>query len=105
MKFDLGLHLVRISSNFNSSEYAQILANVFSSNNLADQFILHQDNCSLYLGPEVKDFFSNSRVKVLKTPPASPDLNPIENVWYLIDRKLSSFLLTNLISVIYFLMQ
>lgn len=71
---------------------------MFSSNNLGDRFILHQDNCPLHLGPEARIFFSTNNVNVLKTPPASPDLNPIENIWNLIDRKLSSFLLNNFIS-------
>ena len=70
----------------------------FGNNDLAKEFVLLQDNCALHTGPAAREFFRTDRINVLKTSPVSPDLNPVESAWYLVERKLSHYLLTNFIS-------
>ena len=41
-----------------------------------------QDNDPKHTSKSAKEFFTNNRVNWWKTPPESPDLNPIENLWH-----------------------
>ena len=41
-----------------------------------------QDNAPCHTSKATHKFFQANRIKVLKTPPESPDLNPIENLWH-----------------------
>lgn len=48
-----------------------------------------QDNAPCHKARAVNEYFENSNISVIVWPPRSPDLNPIENVWAWIDRKLT----------------
>lgn len=52
------------------------------------QGIFMQDNAPAHTAKVVKDFLDRERVSVLTWPANSPDLNPIENIWGLMKRKL-----------------
>ena len=41
-----------------------------------------QDNAPCHTSKATHKFFQANRIKVLKTPPKNPDLNPIENLWH-----------------------
>ncbi len=41
-----------------------------------------QDNDPKHTSVMVKDFFDKENVNWWKTPPESPDCNPIENLWH-----------------------
>ena len=47
-----------------------------------DAHRLMQDNDPKHTSKSAKEFFTNNRVNWWKTPPESPDLNPIENLWH-----------------------
>ena len=49
-----------------------------------------QDNAPCHTARLVKDFFTQESISVLPWPAQSPDLNPIENLWALIKRKLAA---------------
>lgn len=44
-------------------------------------YVLQQDNARPHTATYTRDWFTQNHVTVMEWPAASPDLNPIENVW------------------------
>lgn len=53
-----------------------------------ENFIFQQDNASIHVSHLSRSWFLYKNVKCLDWPARSPDLNPIENLWGIITRKL-----------------
>ena len=53
----------------------------FIEENFRDGHRLYQDNDPKHASQHIKNFFQTNNVNWWSTPPESPDLNPIENVW------------------------
>ena len=56
--------------------------------NEPEQMFQH-DNAPCHKAKSVTEWFEQNNIKILQWPARSPDLNPIESVWTVLDRKLT----------------
>jgi len=97
--------LVIYSGNVNGSAYIQIIEealplfieNTFDPANKDYRFM--QDNAPPHRSKYAMKWFEDHDISVLKWPPTSADLNPIENLWDYIDKELRKMKPTNVIQL------
>lgn len=53
-----------------------------------DNFVFQQDNCPIHNAIIVRNWFQANNIETMHWPSKSPDLNPIENIWGIMVKKM-----------------
>lgn len=91
--------LVFIEGNMDRYQYKSILEQNLKTSvdilNLGQSWIFQQDNDPKHTAQIVKDWLLYHAPRQLHTPPQSPDLNIIEHVWEILQRKIRKYNITS----------
>ena len=86
----------------NSASYVTILSAAlpqFIEDEFGDQdgdYFFMQDNAPCHKAKSTIAWLQNQQIPLLPWPPTSPDLNPIENIWSIIDQKLTKMKISSI---------
>ena len=90
--------LHRINGIMDRFMYRDILERVMlphAEDNMPLRWVFQHDNDPKHSSKVVKSWLAQKRVSVMEWPPQSPDLNPIENLWEIVNQKIDRENCTN----------
>ena len=88
----------------NAKKYIEIFdAKLPSVMSIHKATVFQQDGAPCHTAKVVQKWFKDKKINVLEWPGNSPDLNPIENVWELLKRRVANRCPRNLQDLIYWL--
>jgi transposase len=84
--------ILRVSNKINSEEYCNTLRSglieTYTTKNLKPfEFIFQQDNVSYHTSAITLNWLNTNIIRTIEWPSNSPDLNPIENIWAYLNKK------------------
>ena len=60
-----------------------------------EKLVFMQDGAPYHTAKSIKTILANESIELLDWPGNSPDMNPIENLWELVKRKISAEIITS----------
>lgn len=98
------LYFLAPGTTVNADVYIEILSSkVPNSLMLSNCTLFQQDSAPAHTAKKVRNWMTNKRIEVLEWPGNSPDLNPIENLWMLLKRKVKIHQPKNMQELIFYI--